>query len=105
MKVLIALDVSGSMNFKTVIKHIQNITNNEVPKDAVVFIRSFDLVWIEYLTIEKIISGNFLGGAGSSIIPVLRECEHYDYTFVLTDGYMDDLDKLPYNTEVVILED
>lgn len=104
MKVLIALDVSGSINIQKTVRVVEDL-HVKVPADAVVFIRTFDLVWIDYISIEQLRSGNFLGGAGTSLLPVLQEVHKYDYTYVVTDGYIDDLDKLPHNSEVVLLEE
>lgn len=104
MKVLIALDVSGSMNINKVARVVEDV-HAKVPADAVVFIRTFDLAWIDFISIEQIRSGNFVGGAGTSLRPVLSEVHNYDYTYVVTDGYIDDLDKLPHNSEVVLFEE
>lgn len=104
MKVLIALDVSGSINLQEVARKVEEL-HAKIPADAVVFIRTFDLVWIDFISIEQLRSGNFVGGAGTSLLPVLQEVNQYDYTYVLTDGYIDDLDKLPHNSEVVLLEE
>lgn len=104
MKVLIALDVSGSINLQEVVRKVEDL-HAKIPSDAVVFIRTFDLAWIDFITIEQIRSGNFVGGCGTSLRPVLEEVSQYDYTYVLTDGYIDDLDKLPHNSEVVLLEE
>lgn len=104
MKVLIALDVSGSINLREVARKVEELYT-KIPTDAVVFIRTFDLAWIDFITIEQIRSGDFVSGAGTSLRPVLDVVSKYDYTYVLTDGYIGDLDKLPHNSEVVLLEE
>ena len=104
LKILLALDVSGSINIESALKQVQSVLDKINPEAEVTF-STFDYFGLNYISRENFMGGNFPGGAGTTLKYVLDVCDQYDYTYVITDGYIDDLDKLPHYSEVILLED
>lgn len=98
--VLVALDISGSINVKNAIKRGQELIRSMCPT-AELYVKTFDMNVYDSSVLD-LMQGNIQGGGGTSIQGVLDIADDYDTVMVVTDGYFEV--QVPEHIELHIVE-
>lgn len=89
-KVLVAIDVSGSISRSGIKRVVSDVLSNICPSSEVQF-GTFDQNF-ENTTLVDIMNGDIRPGGGTDLKCVFEVAEDFDHTFILSDGYFDKKD-------------